>query len=454
MIPTFMGLQTALSGLEAAQAAINTTGQNISNANTPGYSRQQVVLTERSALTIPSVSAYNGHGIQVGTGADITNITRLRNQFLDGQYRAQNTATSGDSNLSTLLGQVQSALNEPSSSGLSSNLQQFWQSWNALANNPGSQGAQQAVMSAGVTVAQTMNVLSGQLGQLESQVSQQYAGLTSTTSGPVASDANAIALLNDQIAKAQGSGLTPNDLLDQRDQLIDDLSQYGPVNVTTQPNGMLNVSFGNAATAVTPDATPLVAGNSVNLAPNLAHANLTGSGGTLGALLSIYDASTGTGRIPSYMSTLDGIAKQLVTTVNSAISGADASGPSAKPFFTGTTAATIAVNPAVTASGTTPPYTAAEANAVAGLASGPADQAYAGFVTQIGSDVQSAQNAQQTRQALMTAIDNQRQSISGVSLDEEMTNLIQFQQAYQASARVMSTLNTTMSSLLNMVGAG
>ena len=133
-----MGLQTALSGLEAAQAAINTTGQNISNANTPGYSRQQVVLTERSALTIPSVSAYNGHGIQLGTGADITNITRLRNQFLDGQYRAQNTATSGDSNLSTLLGQVQSALNEPSSSGLSSNLQQFWQSWSALSNGKSS----------------------------------------------------------------------------------------------------------------------------------------------------------------------------------------------------------------------------------------------------------------------------------------------------------------------------
>ena len=168
----------------------------------------------------------------------------------------------------------------------------------------------------------------------------------------------------------------------------------------------------------------------------------------------VYDANTGTGRIPSYTSTLDGIAKQLVTTVNGAISGADASGPSAKPFFTGTTAATIAVNPALTASGTTPPYSAAEANAVAGLASGPADQAYDGFVTQIGSDVQSAQNAQQTRQALMTAIDNQRQSISGVSLDEEMTNLMTYQQAYQASARVMNAINETLNTLINQVGAG
>jgi flagellar hook-associated protein 1 FlgK len=194
----------------------------------------------------------------------------------------------------------------------------------------------------------------------------------------------------------------------------------------------------------------------VNLGPNLTDTNLSGSGGTLGALLSLYDPTTGTGRIPGYMSTLDGIANDLVTTVNGAISGADANGPAAPPFFdpTGTTAATIALNPALSASGSNPPYTAAEANAAGQLAGGTADGNYDGFVTQIGADTQSAQNAQQTRQALLTAIGNQRESISGVSLDEEMTNLIQFQQAYQASARVMSTINSTMTSLLNMVGAG
>ena len=145
-----------------------------------------------------------------------------------------------------------------------------------------------------------------------------------------------------------------------------------------------------------------------------------------------------------------------MTTVNGAISGADASGPSATPFFTttGTTAATIAVNPSLTASSTTPPYTSAEANAVAGLTNGTAQQTYNAFVTQVGSDVKSAQNSQQTAQSLLTAIGNQRQSVSGVSLDEEMTNLIQYQQAYQASARVMSTIDTTIGTLLNMVSAG
>jgi flagellar hook-associated protein 1 FlgK len=147
------------------------------------------------------------------------------------------------------------------------------------------------------------------------------------------------------------------------------------------------------------------------------------------------------------------VASQLVSSVNSAISGADAAGATAPPFFTstGTTAATIAVNPSLTAS--SPPYTAAEAGAVANLSGKAADQAYNAFVTQIGGDVQAAQSAQQTSQSLLSAIGNQRESISGVSLDEEMTNLIQYQQAYQASARVMNAINETLNTLINQIGA-
>ena len=109
------------------------------------------------------------------------------------------------------------------------------------------------------------------------------------------------------------------------------------------------------------------------------------------------------------------------------------------------------MNPTLTTSNMT--YTAAEADAVAGLSGGQADQSYNAFVTQIGGDVSAAQSAQQTSQSLLSAIDNQRQSISGVSLDEEMTNLIQYQQAYQASARVMDAINQTLSTLINQVGA-
>jgi flagellar hook-associated protein 1 len=295
------------------------------------------------------------------------------------------------------------------------------------------------------------------MSTLESQVTTQYDTLTDPTTGAIANDANQIAQLNGQIAQAQAAGINANSLMDQRDNVIDDLSQYSNVNVTTQSNGMVNVSFGNAATAAqggTADPTPLVNGTSVDLTDNLSDANLSGSGGTLGSLLGLYDSSTGTGQIADYINSLNDISNKLVTTVNSAIATADPAGATATPFFdpSGTTAATIAVNPSLSSNGTTPPYTAAEATAVAGLSGGSAQQAYNAFVTGVGSDVQSAQNAQQTSNALLTAISNQRQSVSGVSLDEEMTNLIQFQQAYQASARVMSTINDTFNSLLQMVG--
>jgi flagellar hook-associated protein 1 len=454
-IPAYSGLQTALSGLEAAQAAIDTTGQNIANANTPGYSRQRVDMTERDPLTIQSLSNVTGAGSQLGLGVDITTISRVRDQFLDVQYRGQNTQTSGDNTASTLLGQVQAALNEPSSSGLSGALTQFWSAFNALASAPTNQGALQAVLGAGQTVATGLGTLSNELTTLESQVTGQYNSLTDPNSGPIASDANQIAALNTQIAQAQVNGLNPNTLFDKRDQLIDDLSQYSNVNVATQPNGMVNVSFGNAAKAAAggvADATPLVNGGSVDLTDNLTDANLSGTGGTVGALLGLYDSTTGQGKIADYLSTLNSVTNTLVTSVNGAIASADSAGATAPPFFTGTTAATIAVNPAL--SSATAPYTQAEAQAVGALRGQSADQAYNAFVTRIGSDVQSTQSAQQTAQSLLSAISNQRQSVSGVSLDEEMTNLITYQQAYQASARVMNAINETLNTLINQVGAG
>lgn len=346
-IPSYAGLQTALSGLEAAQAAIDTTGQNIANANTPGYSRQRVVETERDPLSITTLSSVTGQGSQVGLGVDITTIRRIRDQFLDNSYRTQNTQTSGEDTQSTLLGQVQAALDEPTSSGLSGRLTTFWQAWNGLVSAANSSGALQGVIGAGEAVAEGLGTLAGQLTALESQVTQQYDALSDPSTGAIASDANQIAALNVQIAQAQTAGLNANNLLDRRDQLIDDLSQYSNVKVTTQSNGMVTVSFGEAATAVAngnADAAPLVDGVSVNLSQNLTDANLAGAGGTLGALLRLYDASSGMGKIADYLTALDGVASQLVSSVNGAI------GSAAAPFFdpSSTTAASVAVNPSLT----------------------------------------------------------------------------------------------------------
>jgi flagellar hook-associated protein 1 FlgK len=431
-VSSFMGLQTALRALEAEQQAIDTTGHNIANANTPGYSRQAVQLTESIPLTIPANSNVTGAGVQLGTGVDVTMINRIRDQFLDIQYRAQNTTASGASSQSTILTQVQSALAEPSPHGLSSQMSAFYSAWSDLANAPSSSAARQTVIGAATTLAQTLNQLDQQLGAVQSQTAQQYAAITGPN-GQVQSDANQIATLNASISQALAAGQKPNDLMDQRDQLIDGLSALGKVSVVDPGNGLLQVSFGDAA-------TPLVNGQTVNWPQTLTAA----TGGQLGALLNLSSAS---GQISSYRATLDSVASQLVSSVNAL--------HTATPFFSGNSAATISVA-ATAATVQTGSTAAAGANdvalAIAGLSGGAADQSYGAFVAQVGGDVQAADNGQQTQQQVLAALDTQRQSVSGVSLDEEMTNLITYQRGYQAAARVMTTVDQMLDTLINHTG--
>lgn len=428
-IPTFTGLQTALSGLQAAQAAIDTTGENIANANTPGYTRQVVNLGESPSLTIPQLS-QQGAQADLGTGVDVTSITRIRNQFLDIQYRAQNTQTSSANTNASELGQVQTAINEPSSNGLQSQMSNFWSAWSSLSNDPTSPAARQAVIDAGQTLAQTFNSVSSQMSTVQSQAAQQFATLTGTN-GTVAQDAQQIATLNGEIAQATQAGQTPNNLLDQRDNLLDQLSSLAQVSVTNQSNGSVTVNFGDAS-------TPLVSGTTVTWPQTLTSA----AGGQLGALLSLSSAS---GPIGQYMSSLDGVASQVISSVN-------ALQPSS-PFFTGSSASTIAVSATAASIQTSSSSTSGAdlAQGIANLSGGAADQAYAAFVAQVGNGVQAAQTTQNTQQAVLTAISDQRQSVSGVSLDQEMTNLVQYQQAYQASARVMNALDTAINTLIQQV---
>jgi flagellar hook-associated protein 1 FlgK len=433
-IPAYTGIETALRGLEAAQAGIDTTGHNIANANTPGYTRQVVDLTESPAYTLPGFSNVTGAGIQLGTGVDVTTINRVRSQFLDVQYRAQNGTTSNASTSSGTLQQVQAALDEPTTNGLSSQLSAFWGAWSALSNAPQSLAARQAVVDAGTTVTQTLQSLSQQLTTIQSQTAQQYSALTASPSGQVVTAAQQIASLNRSISQQEAAGQVPNDLLDQRDQLIDQLSSLANVSITNQPNGMVSVNFGDAA-------QPLISANNTVTWPQTLTA---AAGGQLGALLGLSGPG---GKIASYLTSLDGVASQLANSVNAL--------HTSTPFFSGTTASTISV--AVGAAGVQTSSTPAAggndvALAIAGLSGGQADQTYNAFVSGIGSDVQASQSTQLNAQSLLTAINNQRQSVSGVSLDEEMTNLITYQRSYQASARMMTTIDSALDTLINHTG--
>jgi|SRR5580693_2288415 flagellar hook-associated protein 1 FlgK len=431
-IPTLQGLQTALSGLIAEQAALDVTGNNITNSDTEGYSRETAVLEPNTPIAIPAISSQTGNGAQLGTGVSVATITRVRNTYLDAQYRTQNSALSAASTQAEELTQAQATFNEPSSSGLANALSAFWSAWSSLANAPTSEATKQGVVASGQQVTGILHELSTQLSTVSTQAGQQYAAITGPA-GEVQDDANQIAQLNGQIRLAEQAGQQPSEMLDRRDLLLDKLSSLAQVTVTKQPDGTDTVSFGDAA-------KPLVEGTTVNWPQTLTEA----AGGKLGALLNLTGPG---GALASYQASLDNVAATLASTVNAL--------HTSTPFFSGTTAATIAV--AVSAAQVQTSSTADAggndvAQAIAALRGGTTEQSYASLIEQVGSGVQAAQDEQSNLKTTVTAIENQRQSVSGVSLDEEMTNLISFQRGYQASARTLTAMDSMLETLIEHTG--
>jgi flagellar hook-associated protein 1 FlgK len=429
-IPSLQGLQTALSGLIAEQQAIDIAGHNIANANTEGYSRESVVMGTNPPIDIAALSSVTGKGAQLGTGVSVETYTRIRNAYLDAQYRTQNSALSGASTQSEVLQQAQAAFNEPSSSGIASQLSEFWSAWNALANSPTDKAAQQGVVEAGEHVAAALHEVGAELETIASQVNQQYGALAGP-SGEVKSYASQLAELNGQIRQSEEAGQQPNAMLDRRDLLLDKLSSLANVTVTKQPNGTDTVTFGDAS-------KPLVEGTTVNWPQALT----SSAGGKLGALLSLTGPS---GALTNYLGSLNTVAATLAGSVNAL--------HTSTPFFSGNTAATLAV--AVTASQVQAGSGEGSNNvaqAIAGLRGGEAQQGYATLVEQVGSGVKHAGQEQVNAQTTLTAISNQRQSVSGVSMDEEMTNLMSFQRGYQACARTLTTMDEMLETLIQHTG--
>jgi flagellar hook-associated protein 1 len=343
------------------------------------------------------------------------------------------------------MSQVETALQEPGSDGLSAQLAKFWSNWSDLAANPTSSGARQALYEQANTVVESLHSLDSQLTSAATQASAEYTSLTQS-GGEIDQDAAQIASLNTAIKTAVAAGDHPNDLMDKRDQLLDKLSGLGQVSVTDLGNGSIQVAFGDAA-------NPLVDDGTVNWPQTLNNAGPppTSAGGKLGALNDLF--KTG-GTIDSLRTDLNNVAKSLATQVNAIHNTGGATGID---FFTlgasGTEAASIGLNvTANTIVASSATGTGDIAAQIANLRGSATDSAYSAYVTRIGSMTQDAQRKEATAQALVNSVDASRQSTSGVSMDEEMTNMVKFQRAYQASARAMSTMDEMLDILINRTG--
>jgi flagellar hook-associated protein 1 FlgK len=431
-ISTFMGLHTSLRGLLAEQRALDVTSHNVANANTQGYSRQEAQLQASDALALPT-------GDRLGTGIDVIAYKRIRDSFLDLQYRAQNMQVGAGSTRADALDQAELRLAEPGDNGIAARLNSFWSSWSDLSNAPESGAARQALIEDSRTLASSVNALDDGLQTVSAQAADELAALTGN-GGELQQIGRELAGLNGAIRDTERVGGQPNDLLDRRDLLLDKLSHLAQVSVADDGAGSIRVTLGGAA-------SPLVDGATLNWPPPA----MTSPGGKLGALM---DLSSPTGTIASYRSDLATFAQALTTRVNAIYNPA-----AGTDFLTYDAAtATLSVNPAVTAANLRAGAGAAGDNSAAlalselrGATGGP-DDLYSRLVTRIGTEVADARRGTLNASALSESIEDRRQSTAGVSLDEEMTNLIRFQRGYQAAARAMSATDSMLDTLINRTG--
>ncbi len=282
-------LGIGVSALLAFQRSLATTGHNISNVNTDGYSRQTVDLQSNTPQF-----ASNGY---VGTGVQISSVTRVYNEFLSNQVLANNTANSRLTSYSQFTNQVNNLLADPNT-GLSSGLQNFFGAIQDVANDPTSIPARQTMLSQGQSLVDRFHSLDGSLGSLSQGITTQLSSEITS----INSLAQSIAKVNNDIVIATGmaGGQPPNDLLDQRDNLIQQLSQHIGVTVTNQDNGAKNIFIGNGQNLVVGNQamTLSVTGNQydptqaeISLTTGASSATVTNSlsGGTVGGLLDFRD---------------------------------------------------------------------------------------------------------------------------------------------------------------------
>jgi flagellar hook-associated protein 1 len=455
-ISSFYGLQTSLRGLLAQQRLLDTAGHNIANASTKGYSRQEASLVASPALEIPAGGIIGGAGAHLGSGVDIQSFRRIRDQFVDLQYRAQNTNLGEWAARTKTLDRAELALNEPGENGINEQLARFWDSWSQLAGDAKNPALKQNLAEAANSLAGSFNTVYGQIVLTRDQAAAEYADLARPATatdpgGEIAQIAKDIAELNDTIRRFVTGGDIPNDLLDRRDLLLDNLSEFGQISVEEQPDGTLNVSFVDKVTA---GATyDVVTGVNATWAGPPA-GNAWAPGGRLGGLL---EASRPGGTLDEYLSDLDIIAGNLATVVNAAYGSnffVTDPAPSTAAQSLRLNAA-LAGNPSLIVGGSGAEGSNDIARAIAAIQNDPnsgIDPAYHAFVAKVGSDVREATRQEGNAQVLTDAVENRRQSVSGVSMDEEMSNLVRFQRSYQASSRAMSTMDEMLDVLINRTG--
>jgi len=451
---TLTAIHIAASGLQAQQTAMEVAGHNIANVNTPGYHRQEVVLN--AASRTPASLQESSANSPLGSGVEVSTIRRLQQQFLDRQQQRTASQVGYWDAMQTTLSQAERVLAPAADQGLSTQLDAFFAAWQQFADAPEEPVRRTQVVSSAVQLTATLNNNAAYLHRMDSELLSAEA----TRVQQLNDLATQLATLNGQIGKAGGAGIAANDLLDQRDQITRKMAGLAGVTVAMAADGTALVSL---------DGRLLVNGKTVhqvNLETGSGMPRLTWDDGAAAKITGGEIAGLETTHstvLARFRTQYDAIAFALSSAVNSRhMSGVTSSGQPAGAFFTGATAGTLQVNADIladatnVAAGSTPnaPGDGAIARSIAGLANQPligtatVPQSAQVIVGQLGAAVRQAQTQADSHRAVQAQVMAQEQSVSGVSLDEELTNLLISQRAYDASARVLATADQMLQTLL------
>lgn len=455
----FHGIELASRALRAFQRGLDVTGHNIANVNTRGYSRQAIDF-----VASDPTSFFGLTSLTLGTGVTVSGVNRIRDVFLDNRMLGAGSSQSRFQTLSTALSQIEPAFNEPGSAGISAALNSFFNAWSGLASNPAEPAARMAVQQAGDTLATRIRTAYRDMQDLKSQF--QY-GIGASLK-EVDKLTQRIYDLNAEIRSRAVAGETPGDLLDQRDLALEDLSKIMDVSVQRKSDGTLSV-FSNGYTLVDDVKT-------YPIPKTFDPTTYTLTDGTRTISLqsgAIYGTMEAINRISAYQGQLDTLANTLRTEINAAhTSGTNLNGTTGIRFFddVATPPQTGAANFDLSAEVKADPR-----NIAAGVSGKTGDgslalaisqirdqsstllgnrkfsEFYTELIATIGRDSNDAKSRLETQSAIMEQIDMQRQSISGVSIDDEMANMLKFQRSYQAAAKALSIFDQVTEDLINLI---
>ncbi|MEU8815806.1 flagellar hook-associated protein FlgK [Actinoplanes sp. NPDC048796] len=465
MASSFGGLNTALTSLYAQRRGLDISGQNVANANTEGYTRQKVRMQSQTGSLNPGVYATT---TQVGNGVTVSSVERGRNEYLEQRGRTEHANSSYLSTQKATYEQIESVLAEPSDTALQARMHDMWDAWNDVANNWQDPSTRTALIERSQTVATTLNDTHASLDNQFTANRDQAQAFVSQVNNL----SSRIADMNQQIVVAHASGLEANELMDQRDMQIMQLSELTGATTQSKTNGAINVYLGTAplvsdfsTRTVELTGPPSLAlwaeDNPIALKWTDTDAPVA-AGGQMGAML-----DTMNNIIPTISGQLDDVAATLAKTVNDAVTaGYTKTGEEGTAFFEGTTAGEIKVlitTPDKVAFSAGNPKDLDETKAALdhGIADslsemgtspdGP-DAAYQSMIGKLGVASQASARRSDIQDAVTDQVDTARQAESGVNLDEEMTNLLTFQRGYEAASRVLTTIDSMLDQLINRTG--